>query len=334
MKDFSIVVPIYNVEEYLDECLASVQAALPVGFDNQVICVNDGSTDSSASIAQQYADNDPRFQIISQINGGYGKAINTGMNAATGQFVTIVESDDIITPGAYEALLEILQRDDELDFVKTPYQPFTSDGPLPKKAVPPSNQRAADILAKPRASSATSDFLSDSLIFEPPAIWSAVYRQKTLKKYNITLPETPGAGYQDTCFAALCFLNRLRYHWVDDRYYMYRIDRESASRHIRNRRREIIELFRFIKENLQMNGNFDDATKPYFYAVYFRRLFWFMQRVRSDYQFPLFIASYRDFHEVWEDRNLFDKIKKMLPGTEKDFFQIFHDGRFPNLYID
>ena len=251
-----------------------------------MICVNDGSTDGSEAIALTFAARDPRFRVISQSNGGYGKAINTGMKAAKGTFFTIVESDDVITSDAYKVLLELLGRDKTLDFVKTPYQPFTVDGPKAQMAVPPSGRAAADLLcASPPVAPVT--YRADALIFQPPAIWSGIYRRSRLEQFRITLPETPGAGYQDTCFSAMCLLNGLKYHWVTDRYYMYRVDRETASRHMKNRRDEMVLLFDFIRKNLQGNRRWGKDSKPCFYAVYFRRLIWFMQRVSPDYQFKL-----------------------------------------------
>ena len=308
-----------------------MQAALAPGFTAEVLCVNDGSTDRSERIAQSFADQDDRFRVITQVNGGYGKAINTGMKAACGRFVTIVESDDVILPEAYPALLRLL-RDETLDFVKTPYQPFTVDGPHKQASVPPHRLRADDILSAPEGTIPCSTFLDNRLIFEPPAIWAGVYRRDALLRHAITLPETPGAGYQDTCFSAMCFLNGMTYHWIDDRYYMYRVDRESASRHVRNRRSEIVTLFRFIRENLEQNGAFGPVSAPYFYAVYFRRLIWFMQRVRVEHRFTLFLEAYRSFEDVWNDKALLSATRSLLPGSEADQFEQFWQGRYAKLY--
>lgn len=332
MLDLSIVVPIYNVEDYLEECLASIEEALPPDFSAEVLCINDGSLDNSEKIARNFAQRDDRFQIINQVNGGYGKAINAGMRAARGRFFTIVEADDVITPNAYKLLLEVLQRDEGLDFVKTPYQPFTVDGPQRKTSVPKSGLRAADILDLPTGAVRPSNFVSDPLIFEPPAIWAGVYRMSALNRYKIALPETPGAGHQDTCFSAMCFLNGMTYLWVNDRYYMYRVDRETASRHVRNRRSEIIALFRFVRENLEWNDSFSRTEMPYFYAVYFCRLIWFMPRVRPEHRFELFYKAYRCFEAVWEDPGLRIEVRNLLPSGEAEQFEQFWQGRHARLY--
>src|SRR5690606_35289529 len=82
----SIVLPIYNVEEYLAECLDSILAQ-DFG-DFEVVVVDDGSPDGSADIAAEYAARDPRLQIVTRPNGGLGAARNTGLRSATGEFVT------------------------------------------------------------------------------------------------------------------------------------------------------------------------------------------------------------------------------------------------------
>src|SRR5205807_8723553 len=92
MPVISVVIPIHNVETYLRECLQSV-ARQTVG-DLEVIMVDDGSTDRSATIAEEFTARDPRFRLIRQRNGGLGQARNTGADAATGDFLAFVDGDD------------------------------------------------------------------------------------------------------------------------------------------------------------------------------------------------------------------------------------------------
>jgi CDP-glycerol glycerophosphotransferase len=104
----SVVVPVYNVEAYLAACLDSVLAQT-VG-DLEVVLVDDGSTDGSAAIARSYVARDPRFKLVSQANGGLSKARNTGIDAATGEFLAFLDSDDMLPPNAYELLLGALDQ--------------------------------------------------------------------------------------------------------------------------------------------------------------------------------------------------------------------------------
>jgi CDP-glycerol glycerophosphotransferase len=104
----SVVVPIYNVEHYVGACLESV-AAQTLG-DLEVVMVDDGSTDGSAAIAQGFAARDPRFRLLRQPNGGLSRARNSGIDAATGEFLAFLDSDDLLPANAYELLLGALDR--------------------------------------------------------------------------------------------------------------------------------------------------------------------------------------------------------------------------------
>ena len=103
----SVVVPIYNVEAYLHEALASV--AQQTLRDLEVIMVDDGSTDGSALIAQSFASRDPRFRLVQQENQGLGPARNTGARHATGTYLAFFDSDDLLPRNAYKLLVGSLE---------------------------------------------------------------------------------------------------------------------------------------------------------------------------------------------------------------------------------
>ena len=102
MPQISVVLPVYNVEEYLRQCLDSL--ANQTFEDFEVICVNDGSGDSSLSILEEYASEDERFKIISQENKGLSGARNTGMDYIKGKYTIFVDSDDWLELNALEKL--------------------------------------------------------------------------------------------------------------------------------------------------------------------------------------------------------------------------------------
>jgi len=102
----SVIVPVYNVERYLEPCLESLAAQ--TFEDLEVIMVNDGSTDGSAALAEDFARRDPRFRLVHQANGGLSKARNTGIEVATAEFIAFADSDDVVPPRAYELLVGAL----------------------------------------------------------------------------------------------------------------------------------------------------------------------------------------------------------------------------------
>ena len=111
---FSIIIPVYNVEQYLRDCLDSV--CRQTYSDWEAICVNDGSTDGSAAILEEYAEKDSRFKIISQPNGGLSAARNTGLKAAKWEYVLFLDSDDWLEPQALEVISKSLSDEDMLCF--------------------------------------------------------------------------------------------------------------------------------------------------------------------------------------------------------------------------
>lgn len=111
---FSIIIPVYNVESYLRECLDSVLGQ--TFTDWEAICVNDGSTDGSAAILDDYARRDKRFLIIAQPNGGLSAARNTGLAAATGEYMLFLDSDDWVEPTMLKQLAHHCNSTDMLCF--------------------------------------------------------------------------------------------------------------------------------------------------------------------------------------------------------------------------
>ena len=102
MVKVSVIVPVYNVEKYLKRCLDSlVNQTLS---DIEIICVNDGSTDGSAQILEEYAIKDSRIKVTNQVNSGVSETRNVGVRQATGEFIGYVDPDDFIEPDFYEKL--------------------------------------------------------------------------------------------------------------------------------------------------------------------------------------------------------------------------------------
>ena len=97
----SVLVPIYNVERYLRQCLESLRDQTLA--DIEVICINDGSTDSSRDIIEGFL-SDPRFRVIDKPNSGYGASMNRGLDEARGRYLAILESDDFLDAPALERI--------------------------------------------------------------------------------------------------------------------------------------------------------------------------------------------------------------------------------------
>lgn len=192
----SVVVPIYNVEKYLRQCLDSiVNQTLK---DIEIICVDDGSTDSSPEIIQEYAAKDSRVKVITKPNSGYGNSMNRGFDLAEGEYVGIVESDDYAELDMFEKLYQRAEKN-KLDVVKSGYYFYYS--------VPKERNEKIEIVSKAREGVTfcpATDFRAPMEMVEffnlKPTIWSAIYRREFIRENNIRfryLRKGGGAEYNN-----------------------------------------------------------------------------------------------------------------------------------------
>ena len=106
-EQISVIIPVYNVAEFLPQCLDSVVSQ---DYRNlQILLVDDGSTDGSGEICDRYAAAEARIQVIHQPNQGAGAAKNAGLRAAGGTYLSFVDSDDFLEPGAYRQMVKTLE---------------------------------------------------------------------------------------------------------------------------------------------------------------------------------------------------------------------------------
>ena len=121
MTKVSILMPACNVEKFLRECMDSVVGQTLK--DIEIICIDDGSKDSTGDILDEYAEQDDRIKVIHKPNSGYGHSMNVGLQNATGEYVGIIETDDFADPDMFEKLYEVAKRTDA-DVVKSNYYTY------------------------------------------------------------------------------------------------------------------------------------------------------------------------------------------------------------------
>ena len=172
---FSIIVPVYNAREYLDKCIESVRQ--DPGSDWELILVNDGSTDGSGVLCQQYAAQDSRIWVIHQQNRGPGGARNTGLQQARGEYCWFVDSDDSIVPGALD-LLRLAVEEFHADVYSFDY--LSDDGkgrPVPTEASFGSENTPFVLRDQP-------DFLNSM-----PATWLRLWKRSLFEDHPIRFPD-------------------------------------------------------------------------------------------------------------------------------------------------
>ncbi len=265
MPKVSILVPCCNVEKYVEECLLSIKNQTL--RDIEVICINDGSRDSTLDLIKKCTDGDNRFIVIDKPNSGYGDSMNLGLSMAQGEYIGIVESDDFVEPNMFE-LLYTKAKEFDLDVSRACYFNF-KNGKDKAERFPsiPKNQ-----VFCPKDCT--------EIFFQLPSIWAAIYRADWLKASGINFLPTPGASYQDTSFAFKTKLMAERYMLLDEYLLHYRQhdgNSVKSSKNVFSVCDEYAECVRFAKEK-----NLSDVAESIIYELQYKTYKWNYLRLDVD----------------------------------------------------
>lgn len=298
MPKVSIVVPIYNVEQYLCQCLDSIIAQTMK--DIEIICVDDGSTDSSGEIIDRYADLDARIKVLHKGNAGYGAAMNAGMKIANGDYIGIVESDDRIEPQMYESLYEAAQSKN-LDFVKSDAY-YWFDKLDYRKRVHEKNLDAFynQVLGEDERNVFFDFFMN---------IWTGIYKKEFLLQNGISFNESQGASYQDNGFwMQTCFYAQ-RAMWLNEAFYYYRQDNPGASVKSTSKMMAMTKEYEYLEDVVKARQH--EYLLPYVYAMKLVRLkgtfyriedkqkYGFIDQIREDYGKYKAYVKYNKYIDNW-----------------------------------
>lgn len=266
----SLLVPVYNVEKYLAQCLDS--ACGQTLEDIEIICINDGSSDSSRDIIQSYVDEDERFRVIDKPNSGYGASMNKGLNAALGKYVGILESDDFMEPDALEKLFNAAERE-EAQVAKANFWLHWST-PQPRDVL-------FEVVPSHRTNCVVDTQREYDIYYSKDSIWSAIYRRDFLFENGIRFLETPGASYQDTSFDFKVWACAQRVVFLADPVVHYRQDNEASSVNSSGKVYcvcdEYSEIHRFLEEDAAKNHLIPIVEKMKYDAY-----MWNYERLASD----------------------------------------------------
>lgn len=314
----SILVPIYNVENYLEECLISIEKQSLK--DIEVICINDGSTDDSLDIIKRFMAKDKRFKVVDKANSGYGDSMNKGLAKATGEYIGIVESDDFISENMFETLYDLASKNDAEIAKSSAYFYWTDTNKiLPMYSVDENNLN--------KVISPTKD--NSNIFYKIPSIWSAIYRRDFLKKNDIKFLPTPGASYQDTSFTFKSMLSADRVIFTDKSLLYYRQDNMASSMNNAAKKapaiwNELNEIERFAKENCP-------DQLPMFYERKFVHAFNFMLYMRGkpilDFsrQIKKELSGRKVPFKLFQSKSLYFRYKVIMASPEAWYvFKRFH----------
>ena len=241
MPKVSIIIPVYNVDRYLEHCLKS--ALEQTLEDIEVLCIDDGSSDRSPEILDKMKSEDGRICVVHKENTGYGHTMNVGLDMAKGKYIVFLESDDFILPDMCQRMYAICEQQ-EVEIAKADYiKFFEKNGEICKRYI---NTTATEnyhrIIDK-----AQQDIMFSSERFT----WICMYRKDFLNKYHIRHNETPGASFQDNGFWFQTMMYCKKMYFLDEAFYMYRQDNPNSSINNGSKIYSCADEFSFIRNKIK-----------------------------------------------------------------------------------
>lgn len=253
----SVIIPIYNVENYLKQCLDSI---LNQTFqDFEIICIDDGSKDSSLKILHEYVKKDKRIRVIEQQNCGAGIARNNGITLAKGEYIQFLDADDYFEPNLLETLYNIIKTQDS-DIAVCSYRKVDNNGNITESRNPnsPINLDKTPILTPFNY----KDFKEDIFSLLTPIPWNKLYRKSLLIEHNIKFPNLRIC--EDVAFVHSCIAIADKIIVTDSELINYRFARPQSMASYRTKYTiDIVHSCLELKKFLQKNNLFDQLKVAY-----------------------------------------------------------------------
>jgi len=288
----SIVIPCYNTAKYLRQCMDSV--VNQTLRELEIICVNDGSTDETLSILEEYARRDDRITILDKPNGGYGESMNRGFAMATGEYLGIIEPDDFAERDMFETLYRCASEND-LDVVKASHYRYVSSPEPHDEAVRPLTRFSGKRVFWPLRDIRRHE--DKVMVFRFPDIWAGLYRRAFIQKNQIRFLETPGASYQDTGFNFKVWVKARRAMLLENCVLHYRVDNAASSVHNPGKLYcvcdEYAEMFRFLDRNPEER----EAALPVLIRMKYESYLWNYNRLSPELQGEFIFRFAEEFRQ-------------------------------------
>ena len=314
----TVLVPVYNTSKYLTQCMQSL--CNQILDDMEILCLNDGSTDNSLDILENFAKKDSRIRIINKKNTGYGDTMNKGILHAKGEYIGIVESDDFVDPDMFIELYSLAKKHDA-DVVRCNYFEYRDGNDIIHPAV------------LPEETGFLVDLVEDvRILYQAPAIWAGLYRRDFLIKEKLFFLPTPGASYQDASFNFKTLIAAKNLVFTDKPYLHYRRDNETSS--VKSDQKvycindEYAEIEKYLKKK--------DKWKTFGYtfeAVKFAGYHWNLLRLPKDKLEPFLLRMRAEFHDAdnqkmlkrsYFPKNHWRALRLLLDISPKAFLLVFN----------
>ena len=267
----SVIVPVYNVERYLDQCLESIVGQ---SYRNlEILVVDDGSTDGSGEMCDRWAERDKRIRVIHQPNGGLSAARNTALDVMQGEMVTMVDSDDVLHPSAIKVMKEALGKS-QASIVVGNYTPFDENGEpaWPQQTDQPSPTRI------PQHHALFRIFYQQGLTH---SAWGRLYEASLFE--GIRYPV--GQNYEDLAIIYPLILKCGRVAKINYTLYGYRQRQSSILGAFSPKRADVLDICEDLEKTMeQRDQKYLKAVRSRLLSAYFNILLLSSQDKASDHQ--------------------------------------------------
>lgn len=251
MEKVSIVVPIYNVENYLKRCIKSL---INQTYENiEILLINDGSKDKSKSICESYVDEDKRIKLYNKENGGLSDARNFGIEKATGKYILFVDADDYIEENAIEKLIYFMVNND-LDILTT--NAYMEDGSNTKRLFDNIDFNQKDIMTGIDyyiRRIERSHFLA--------AVWLNMYKTELIKSNKILFKK--GILHEDEEWTPRIMVAAQRVMYINFPFYHYIVSREDSIINLKDKTKNMICLFDICTDQEKMFQKMEITKKQH-----------------------------------------------------------------------
>lgn len=250
MPKISVIVPVYNVENYLTQCLDSILNQTFTDFE--CICINDGSIDNSLSILQKYANKDKRIKIINQKNKGLSGARNTALKIVTSKYITFIDSDDFVSSDYLDKLINVAKKENS-DIVYCRHKMYYS---LDNKYEKGPNREKLNKLflkySKTQKRYKQIEYILD-IVENSRSACMKLYKTNVIKNNAILFFENSYAE-EDFSFNILVNLYLQKINFLDEEIYYYRKQINSITNNNETFRVNAIKSFVLLTKELEKRG--------------------------------------------------------------------------------
>ena len=308
MVKISVIVPVYNVEKYISECLDSILSQDLT--DIEVICIDDGSTDGSLDVLRDYQMKDNRIRLFAQDNKGLGNARNVGMDNACGEYITFIDSDDYFTENAFRKVYDISKNTDA-DFTLFKLMNFNDE----TRRASQINYFNMPFLKKFEGNTFNYDDVGERLYNISVTAPGKLFKRSFIDK--LRFPEN--LIFEDTPFIIEAIFMADKMYFLDEYLYMRRIRKDSITRSCFSRFSDCIDIFNMMADITRKYDEYDRFKEKLFTQKVTNTYTRFSQ-VPEDYKNDFFIKLKDDFLSNKEEFESAIDVDKVTPRSKRIFY--------------